>query len=407
MAQYGLLGEKLSHSYSPQIHSMLGDVPYDLFEKQPEELESFLREGSWDGLNVTIPYKKAVIPYLDEISPEAREAGAVNTMVKRNGRIYGDNTDITGFRAMVLYSGVSVAGKKALVLGSGGASRAVCIALRSLDCTPVVISRSGPDNYENIGKHSDARIIVNATPVGMYPHNGETPLSLAGFSACEAVFDLIYNPFRTKLLLEAEERGIPHVNGLYMLVAQAKRSAEIFTDTPIADSEIERIYRALALQMSNLVLVGMPGVGKTTKANAVSALTGRPVLDSDVLFAEQYGCTAAEMITSKGEDAFRLAEHEVLCQAGKRSGAIIATGGGVVTRRMNYEPLHQNGIIVWLQRRLEDLSIKNRPLSQRNSLEDLYAVREPLYRAFADYIVDLDAEDGVAALMKLIGGTTE
>lgn len=402
MAVYGLLGEKLSHSYSPQIHKMLNGCSYGLFETRPEDVETFIKSGKWDGLNVTIPYKKTVFLYLDEVSGEAAAAGCVNTVVKRDGKLFGDNTDIYGFRRTVIFSGIGVENKKALVLGSGGASAAVCIALKSLGCMPVVISRRGKDNYTNLDRHADAGIIVNTTPVGMYPDNGSSPLDLSAFQKLQGVFDVIYNPLRTALLLQAERLGIPYMNGLYMLVAQAKRSAELFTGKGIPDSEIGRIYEALALKMRNVILIGMPGVGKTTAAYEICRRTGRTFIDTDERITEIYGMTPAQMIIEKGEEEFRKAEHEVIKQAGSLSGAVIATGGGAVTYPENYEALHQNGTVLWLQRSIKELSIQNRPISARKSPEVLYKEREPLYRAFADHTIDMNEDGWTGRLMETV-----
>ena len=403
MAQYGLLGEKLPHSYSPQIHSMLGEYGYQLFEVATDQLENFLRSEAWDGINVTIPYKKAIFRYLGSVSAEAENAGCVNTVVKKDGQIYGDNTGIYGFTSMVLHSSISVVDTKALVLGSGGASAAVCIALKSLGCTPIIISRGGPDNYSNLNRHQDAAIIVNTTPVGMYPNTGTSPVNLEDFPDCRGVFDVIYNPFRTKLLMQAEKLGIPCENGLYMLVAQAKRSSELFTGQNIPDSEIKRIYDKLAVDMGNVVLIGMPGCGKTTVAHELGRITGRKVLDTDSMITDWFDLTPQQFILQKGEPAFRKAEHEVVAEAGKVSGAIIATGGGAVTIADNYEPLHQNGTIIWLQRSLDELSIQSRPLSVGKTPQVLYAEREPLYRAFADYTLDMDCSDAIGQLLRILG----
>ena len=258
----GLLGQTLRHSYSPAIHRCLGDDSYALFEKEPQELENFLRHGDFDGLNVTIPYKKAVIPYLDELTDTACKLGAVNTIVRRkDGSLLGHNSDYFGFQYLLRQTGLSVQGKKCLVLGSGGASATVCAVLREQGADTVVISRSGENNYENLALHRDARLLVNTTPLGMYPHNGVSPVSLSQLPQLEGVLDLIYNPARTALLLEAQARGLVAENGLSMLVAQAKESAEYFQNHPISDEKIREIHHNLKNQAENIILIGMPGCG--------------------------------------------------------------------------------------------------------------------------------------------------
>ena len=388
MMHCGLLGQKLSHSYSPAIHSLLGDYEYKLYETEPENVEAFLQKGDFDALNVTIPYKKRAAALCDELSETARAIGSVNTIVRRaDGTIYGDNTDPYGFEHLLRTNHVDPAGKKALVLGSGGASLSVCEVLERLGANHVVISRSGADNYTNLGRHADAYLIVNATPVGMYPNNGARPVDLALFPKCRAAVDLIYNPARTAFLLQAEALGIPAANGLDMLVAQARRSCEVFTGRALEDGVIKRIVRALTNEMRNVVLVGMPGCGKTTVARLLSEETGRPVIDADALIAERAGCSIPEIFARDGEEGFRRLETAVLQEVGRRSGAIIATGGGCVTRPENYAPLHQNGLIVWLKRDIDRLPREGRPLSQ-GDLHVMYDRRAPLYAAFADCAAD-------------------
>lgn len=389
METFGLLGRKLGHSWSPAIHALLGDYPYRLFEKEPAELEDFLRGGSWQGLNVTIPYKKAVLPYCAELSPLARKLGSVNTLIRRpDGSIRGDNTDAYGFLLMLQSLGLSCAGKKALVLGSGGASVTVQEVLREQGAYVTVISRQGEHHYGNLHLHTDASILVNGTPVGMYPGNGQAPLSLAGFPRLEAVLDLIYNPARTALLLEAARRGIPSMSGLTMLVGQAARASELFTGTVISQERQDAVLRTMGASMENLILIGMPGCGKTTVGMALAHRLNRPFVDADREIEAAAGKTIPEIITQEGEDGFRELEAQVLSRLGAASGHVIATGGGCVTRPENYESLHQNGRIIWLRRPLEALSTEGRPLSQRYGAAALYETRRDLYQAFSNLIVD-------------------
>ncbi|MCI7725701.1 MAG: shikimate kinase [Clostridiales bacterium] len=381
----GLLGRKLGHSYSPQIHGLLGDYSYQLFEKEPEQLASFLREGDFTGINVTIPYKKDVIPYLDELSPAAHKIGSVNTIVRRaDGSLFGHNSDYFGFVSLVHHSGITVNGKKVLVLGSGGTSNMVVTALKDLGAVPVVISRSGENNYENLHLHADASVIVNATPVGMYPNTGVSPIDLKHFPKLEGVLDVIYNPAKTKLLLDAEGLGIPHENGLWMLVAQAKEASEYFTGKKLSDAVIERIHRVLSHQMQNIILIGMPGCGKSTIGALLAEKQNRKFLDADEEIIRLAGKSISDIFAQDGEDVFRRWETTALENLGKQSGLVIATGGGCVTRSRNYPALHQNGHIVWLERELSLLPTQGRPLSQANRLEEMYAVRKPMYEAFAD-----------------------
>ena len=401
----GLLGRTLGHSYSPAIHASLGDYEYALYEKEPDELEEFLQNGDFTGLNVTIPYKKAVLPYCARLSDTARLLGSVNTLLRLpDGTLYGDNTDYDGFLSLVRQSGVEVAGKKALVLGSGGASVTVQAVLRGLGAQVVVISRSGEDNYDNLSRHADAALIANTTPVGMYPHNGETPLHLAAFPHCEAVYDIVYNPQRTALMLQAEALGIPAFGGLHMLVAQAKRASEIWQNKSIPDSETLRMEAALRAGMLNIVLIGMPGCGKSTVAAALGEALGREVCDSDALIEELAGIPIPEIFATRGEDAFRRLETEAITQLSKRSGIILATGGGCVTRAENYPLLHQNSTIVWLQRDLTALPTDGRPLSQTGKLQAMYEVRRPLYERFADRIISNhgSVEQTVAAIKEAL-----
>ena len=388
----GLLGEHLTHSYSPQIHALLGDYSYELFEVAPEKLGEFLQAEEFDGLNVTIPYKRAVIPYCAELSAAAREMGSVNTLLRRpDGTLYGDNTDLDGFRWLLARGGGIRPGEKALVLGTGGASQTVQAVLRAAGAEVAVLSRRGESNYLTLPRHADARLVVNATPVGMYPNNGERLIDLAQLPQCRCVLDLIYNPARTRLLLDAEARGIRCENGLSMLVAQAKRAAELVTGRDIPDAACTDILRRMEAQMHNLILVGMPGSGKTTVGSLLAVSLGRPFYDADGEIEKKLGCSIQAFFAQKGEAAFRAVETEVLAELGKRSGCVIATGGGCVTRGENYDLLHQNGEIIWLRRSLTELPVEGRPVSQSRSLPELYREREPAYRRFADFCVENEA----------------
>ena len=386
----GLLGRRLGHSYSPQIHARLADYSYELFEKEPEELEAFLKNGDFTGLNVTVPYKKDVIPYLDELSPRAKRLGAVNTIVRRDGRLIGHNTDYFGFLTMVKTSGLDVSGKEALVLGSGGASNTAAAVLEELGAQVYVISRSGEHNYGNLHLHANAALIVNATPVGMFPNVGKSPVDLSLFPKLEGVLDVVYNPARTQILLDAEKRGIVAMNGLLMLVAQAKESAEWFAGKPIDDCLIPEIHASLRQQMENIVLIGMPGCGKTTVGIALAEKLGKKFVDADAALEERTGRKITDIIPREGEASFRTLETETLAELGKQSGLVIATGGGCVTQERNYPLLHQNGTIFWLTRDLDKLPTDGRPLSQANKLADMYRIRKPMYEAFSDCIIDND-----------------
>ena len=387
----GLLGRKLSHSYSPLIHSFLGNYSYELFEREPDMIKSLLDQTDLRGCNVTIPYKKAVIQYLDILSPTAQKLGSVNTIIRTSdGKLYGYNTDHYGSHQLILKSGIEVSGKKILVLGSGGASNTVIQVLYELGAEPVIISRSGEYNYDNLHIHKDAQVIINTTPVGMYPDTDASPIEVRQFPRLKGVIDLIYNPYRTRLLMDAEENGIPNINGLWMLVAQAKRSAELFLETELPDSIIGEIHREVNAKMRNIILIGMPGCGKSTVGNALANALGKPFLDSDYEICRMTGKSIPQIIQEDGEAAFRKKESKVLLDFGKRSGIILATGGGCVTVPENRSLLRQNSTVIWLQRALEKLPTYGRPLSQTTSLQKMYEMRAPLYEQFSDVIVSND-----------------
>lgn len=399
---YGLLGRTLRHSYSPQIHALLGDYEYRLFEVEPQDLEAFLKKREFGGINVTIPYKKDVLPYLSGISDNAKRIGAVNTIiVKEDGGLYGDNTDYDGFLRLVQKSGFQVKGKKALVLGTGGASLPISAVLSDLGAREVVfISRSGENNYQNLSRHADADFIVNTTPVGMYPNNLKAPLSLSEFPKLSGVLDIVYNPQKTKLILDAERLGIPAYSGLLMLVAQGKRAAELFLGHDIPDSETDRIFKKLSTEMQNIVLVGMPGCGKTTVGKALAEQLNRPFFDADEEILKQTGKSAEAWIEACGEAVFRQKETEVLESLCKQSGTVIATGGGAVTVPENADILRQNSIVFFINRDVSALPVEGRPLSKATALSQMYEVRLPLYRSVCDY--EIPADDSVEAVVRRI-----
>lgn len=386
---YGLLGEHLPHSFSPQIHLALGNHDYNLFEVAPENLEAFMKEHNFKGINVTIPYKKAVIPYLDVVSPEAQKIGAVNTITVRDGKLYGDNTDYFGFVYMLEKSGISVKGKKTVVLGGGGASATVQAVLHDFGAKEViVVDLNTENNYQNLYLHYDGEIIVNTTPVGMYPNNLKSLVNLDDFKNLSGVLDVVYNPLKTKLILDAEERNIPCSAGLSMLVAQAKKAHEIFFDTKIETSVCEKIENILKKQMCNIVLIGMAGCGKSTIGKVLAEKLNKELVDTDKMIENVENMPIPEIIEKFGEVHFRNCENAAVILAGREKECIIATGGGVVTRVENYNPLKQNGIIVFINRDADLLPTNGRPLSQIHGVKALYEKRMPLYRQFADVEVD-------------------
>lgn len=387
---YGLLGRKLSHSWSVPIHAALGRPDYRLFEVEPEDLPAFLARPDIGGLNVTIPYKQAVMPYCDVIDETAQAIGSVNTLIRRaDGALCARNTDADGLDWMARRAGISLAGRKVLVLGSGGASltaRAVAHARGAKEV--VVISRTGENHYGNLSRHADGEVIINTTPVGMYPHTGNAPVDLRQFPACRGLLELVYNPRRTALLLQAEALGIPCSDGLPMLVAQAKAAEEIFFGRPIPEEDLLPILSRLYRDTRNIVLIGMPGCGKSTVGAALAALSGREAIDIDRRIEERAGCSIPEIFARGGEAAFRALEREETAAAGKLSGKILLTGGGVVKDEANYASLRQNGRIYHLVRDLPHLATEGRPLSQSAGPAALWAEREPLYARFRDIIIE-------------------
>lgn len=398
LAPYGLIGEKLSHSWSAEIHKKLGSFPYQLHELSASELQGFLKDQPWQGLNVTIPYKKDACALADSASEDAQAVGAANTLVKdANGFIAADNTDVYGFEYLVKSLKVNLSQKKAMVFGAfGGAGQAICYALKKGGAYVVGVSRNPHESssyvdcaitYDQLKLHYDANLLVNATPIGMFPHAGVSPLSkeeLSTFTSLQYVIDLIYNPLRSQLLLDAESLGILNANGLKMLVAQAARASSLFLRQDVSGSQIENISRELHASKENIVLIGMPGVGKTSTGEALAKLLNRPWIDTDFLIKQKAHCEAATYLQTHGEAAFRRLEHEVIQEISSMSGSVISCGGGVVVTSSNYQLLRQNGKLVYLTRPLEDLAIAGRPLSQSVGIQELAAKRLPLYEAWAD-----------------------
>ena len=387
----GLLGKRLGHSYSARIHELLGDYSYEYFERDEEDVRDFILGGDFDGINVTVPYKKTVIPYLDVMSERAREIGAVNTVYRsQDGRLIGENTDYAGLSYMLSRAGFDIKGKKVLILGSGGASATAQYLCRTEGaCEYVTISRSGENNYSNIARHYDAHYIINTTPVGMYPNNDGTPLSLDGFDSLVGVADVIYNPRTTRLCYEAQMRSVPTTSGLSMLVAQAKAASECFMGVRIDDSVIEDIIRQLERESENIILVGMPGCGKSKVSCALAELLSREVIDTDAVVERESGSSIPDIFREEGEGAVRDMEHSAVCGACALSGRVIATGGGVPTFERNIMPMRQNGRVVYLRRPTHELSRGGRPLSEGADMDEMFRVRRPHYEGCADVTVDV------------------
>ena len=386
---YGLLGRSLGHSYSPVIHRELAGLDYVLFEREPEELEAFLRGDEWAGLNVSIPYKKTVAGMCDELSPLAQRLGNVNTVVRRaDGSLYGHNTDYEGFSTMAETMGVELSGRKVVVFGGdGGVGTTVMHRLADVAADAVAVTLDGPDNYSNLERHADATFAVNCTPVGMYPDCPASVVSLDTYPDLEGLIDVVYNPARTGLAMQAEERGIPCRTGLLMLVAQAAHSEELFCGEKIPLERIEDVAARLSAAEQNVALIGMPGCGKTRVGEQLSQILGREHVDIDHALEARLGTSCSNFIKTRGEEAFRREETALLADVAKRSRLVISCGGGVVTRQENYPLLHQNSQIVMLDRPLDELSTKGRPLSERDGVYKLAEERMPAYRGWADLIV--------------------
>lgn len=393
--KYGLIGEHLKHSYSCEIHAQIADYEYELHEIPPSGLGGFLKKREFNAINVTIPYKQDVIPYLDEISDTAKRIGAVNTIVNRNGRLYGDNTDFAGMLALAKHIGVDMKGRKVLILGTGGASKTGHALAEYMGAQSVFyVSRSGKDgsiSYEQaVTEHSDAQIIINATPVGMFPKQDGRPIDISAFPKLEGVIDAIYNPLRTNLILDAQERGIPAEGGLYMLSAQAVHASAVFRDIPLDESLVDKAFKSVKNDKQSIVLIGMPSSGKTTVGRILAEKCGKQLADTDEYIVRKIGMPISDFFAKHGEAEFRKIEKETVAELSATGGRIIATGGGAVLDPENVRALKQNGVLVFLDRRPENLiATDDRPLaSRRSALEKLYAERYDIYCAAAELHID-------------------
>lgn len=389
--KFALIGERLGHSYSPAIHKKFG-YEYDLVELSQDELSLFVEKNPYQGFNVTIPYKTLIMPLLDYFDETALEAGAVNTVVKREGKTCGYNTDIYGMTAALKNANIILTGKKVLILGSGGTAKtALAVCKRERAGEAVVISRKGENTYENIHRHGDAQVIINTTPVGMYPNTLVSPVDLGSFHRPEGVFDAIYNPLKTELLMQAEKRQIPYSNGLFMLVAQAAAVRNLFLGEE-KPADIEKITRGIIKEKQNIVLVGMPGSGKTTIGKILAEKTGKTFVDIDSEIEKEEKVTIAELFSVKGEAYFRERETEKLLESCKKSGQVIASGGGAVLKEINRKAMGQNGVIIRINRQIDLLARAGRPLSQSSEkLKEMQQAREEYYKT-ADITVNNDGK---------------
>ncbi len=406
--KYGLIGEHLGHSFSKEIHEGIADYKYELREIEPDKLGSFFEEAEFFGINVTIPYKEKCIPYLQFVSQNAQRIGAVNTVKNENGRLCGYNTDYMGMKALILKNNIDLKGKKALILGGGGTSKTGRVVLTDLGVREIVrvgLDAESPDvTYDEVAKkHADAEFILNTTPVGMYPKNEGKIINVSDFPNLIGLIDVVYNPLRTNLVLEARQNGIPAEGGLYMLVSQAIYACEIFTDKKISDEVCKRTFDKIFKDKENIVLVGMPSSGKSTVGARLAELTGREIVDTDEKIIEKIKMPIADYFAKYGESAFRDVESEVVKEIGAKNGLIIATGGGAILRETNVTYLRQNGRIYFLNRSLEKLTpTGDRPLSaDLEALKRRYDERYDKYISSADVVVDGDGTvDEVAKIIK-------
>ncbi|MEE1331003.1 MAG: shikimate kinase [Acutalibacteraceae bacterium] len=405
--EYGCIGKKLTHSFSKIIHNRLADYDYELCEIPEDSLADFMTKADFKAINVTIPYKQAVIPFLYSISDTAKKIGAVNTVVNKNGKLYGYNTDFSGMRALIIRQGVSLKGKKVLILGSGGTSKTAAAVAENLGADEVYrVSRSGSDGAitydEAYLKHSDAQAIINTTPCGMYPNIGVSAIDTERFKSLSSVTDAVYNPLSSALVVSAREKGINAVGGLYMLVAQAAFAAEKFIDISVTAEKTEEIYRDILREKKNIVLIGMPGCGKTTIGKLIADELDKEFVDTDSEIINQINMPISDYFGKYGEESFRKIESEVIKRISAEQSSVIATGGGAVLNPDNIRLLKENGTVVFIDRPLEKLvTTSDRPLSSnREMLMKRYNERYQIYCLSAD--IKIDAVDELNLNVKAI-----
>ncbi|MBR2870138.1 MAG: shikimate dehydrogenase [Clostridia bacterium] len=410
--KYGCIGEHLKHSFSKEIHNVLADYEYEIKEIAKQNLDTFLVERKFKAINVTIPYKEAVIPHLSFIDEHAKLIGAVNTVVNKDGKLFGYNTDFYGMTELIKHAGVTIKGKKVAILGTGGTSKTAFAVTNSMGAKEViVVSRKKSDktiDYNDlILLHKDVEVIINTTPCGMYPNNYSMPVDIDDFCNLEGVIDAVYNPLRTQLVSKALKKGIKAEGGLYMLVAQAVKACEIFTDTTLPLDALEKTFKRILQDKENIVLVGMPASGKTTVGSIISTILDKPFIDTDVL-VESKGDKISEIFAKQGEKAFRDLETNAICEAGMQTRMVIATGGGAILRQSNVDVLKQNGKLYFIDRPLKDLiPTDDRPLSTtREAIEKRYNERYDIYKSVCDYHVKVDGTAEQVA-QKIIGEHTK
>ena len=409
--EYGLIGRRLGHSFSKTLHNLIGNYDYELREIEPENLEEFMLKKDFRAINVTIPYKQDVIPFLEEIDPFAQKIGAVNTIVNKNGKLFGYNTDFLGLKSLILKNNMDLKGKKVLILGSGGTSKTAIAVAQDLSASDIYcLSRKGSEGlitYEEAYRsHTDAKVIINTTPCGMYPKIGESAIDIEKFPRLEAVVDAVYNPLSSALVVGARNKGINAIGGLYMLISQGVFASELFLNKKYPETLVDGIFEKIVKEKENIVLIGMPASGKTTVGKALAESLGKSFYDSDEEIVKKEGISIPEIFALKGEKYFRECESEVIKELSALQGAVIATGGGAVLNPKNTDLLKENGKVFFLDRNLDDMvATPDRPLSStREDLEKRYKERYPIYCSSADYKINCsnDVAENVNAIKEVL-----